>query len=278
MTAALGVSALSIAGCSSSSSALDLQDPKNAFIAYVKLLGSLKDTTIYTSFEGTLSGVLPNQAPQVICRYQGLARSDWKTKPDGSFTKQSFDIGFFGDLETGEVVDEIVNPLTGETVRPLHFKYGGGPAQDINKEVLSDIRWSEIGGNIWLSEAGGGAFPHPMDMQKWPRESSGEKLFYRSETDYVTTKRQLADNQVSSADQTLFWSSLLSWEPWLLMGQTPGFTMWRGVGVKLKTSDQIPESMRAYIAKVQPNYLDAAPPWQQREGSFDRFMSLRKPS
>jgi len=276
--ATLGVSAFSIAGCTSSSGTLDLQDPRNAFNAYVKLLGSLKNATVYTSFQGTLSGVLPDQAPQAICRYQGLARSDWKTNPDGSFTKRSFDIGFFGDLETGEVVEEIVNPLSGETVQPFHFKYGGGPAQNIDMDVLSDIRWNEIGENIWLSEAGGGAFPHPMDMRKWPRESSGKELYYRSETDYVTNRSQLSDNRVFSADQTLFWSSLLSWEPWLLMGQTPGFTMWRGVGVKLKRSNQIPKSMQSFIANVQPNYLDEPPPWKEREGSFDRFMSLRKPS
>ena len=278
MTSVLGAAALAATGCQPADHTLDLYDTDAQFASYVKLLGSLNGGTIYTSFQGTLSGVVPDQAPLPICRYQGLARSDWTAKPDGTFSKRSFDIGFFADVETGDVIDEVVNPLTGETVQPLHFKYGGGARRDITPDVLTEISWRDTGDKIWLSEQGGGAFPHPMDMATWPRESSGDELYYRSETDYVTDRSQLADPSVVNAEQTLFWSSLLSWEPWLLMGQAPGFTMWRGVGVKLRGPHQIPQAMKDYVARVQPNYLDTGPPWDEREGSFDRFMSLREPS
>ncbi len=246
------------------------------FESTVKLLGSLKRESAYTSFQGTLSGIVADKTPTVICGYQGLARTDWQPLKTGGFSKRSFDIGFFSDLNTGEPLDKVLNPLNNEVVKPLHFQYGGAPAKEFTQEMANEYQWSQLGDQVWLSESGAGEFDHPMPMDKWAREASGKKLHYRSETNYVSSIDKMTSPH--SAPYSLFWSSLLSWEPWLLMGQTQGFNMWRGVGVKLKTVDEVPTAMQRYLAKHQPNYFDEQAPWHKRISSFDRFMNLRSPS
>lgn len=264
--------------------------PQEHLDAYVKMLGSTRDETVYASFSGILWGAMANAAPVQLCGFHGIGRFDWRARKDGSYYRRSFDIGMFSDLETGAALEELYNPFTDKTVLPHHFKYGGGeelftttgkrppnrPAPAEAKPVTYD--WDVQGDNVILNNAQSGAVPHPLSKDEWPLASTGEDYFYGSENTYISPAAQLTDPNTTRADYTLFWSSLNSWEAWLLMGETPGFVLWRATGRKLARPDDAPQGLLEHIEKVQPNYFDTKAPWEGRESSFQSFKETRTPS
>ncbi|MEM7704965.1 MAG: DUF1838 family protein [Pseudomonadota bacterium] len=269
---------------------LDLATPGGILNNYIKLLGSLRESNVYVAFSGTLWGMAPDRVPEALCGFGGLARHQWNPKGQ-SYRRKSFDVGYFSDLESGEPIDTMVNPFTGETVEPFHYKYGGGEQLfteaglsaisgegDTQEAKPYDLDWQSLGNQIWLTEGGGGEFPSPLPRETWPRESSGDAFRFASETTYSSTVDQLANPELTQADYTLFWSSVLSWEPWLLMDGKPGFVMWRGVGAKLRSYQDAPRPLLSYIEKEQSNYFDKADPWEGVVRNFDRFKAMRKPA
>lgn len=270
---------------------LDLETPTGILKNYVKLLGALTKSVIYVGFEGSLIGIMPDKTPVDICGFKGLARMQWVPQKDGSFLRKSFDIGYFSDRQTGELLDNIVNPLTGKTVKPFHYQYGGRASLFTERGVSSlsekgeaneaepyDLDWRSAGNQIWLTESGSGEFPAPLMMDEWPRESAGEVFRYKGDTTYVSTKEQLTDSLITQADYSLFWSSIISWEPWLEMEGAPGYVMWRGVGSKLRSYKDADPQLIRYIRSVQGNYFDKDDPWDGFVSNYDRFKSLRKPA
>ncbi len=271
-----------LSSCASANSVrppLVFSSPSERLKTKIKLIGSLAQSVIYLSFGGTLWGVAPNAVPKPICGFEGLARSDWRPVDGGRFSQTSFDIGYFCDLETREPIESVVNPLSGESVAPFHYRYGGG--ETIYGEQADHVTqgaWSRLGNQTWFNERSSGEFPSPFPPADWPRESAGETLYFGSETTYTASNEQLTDEHVKQADHSFFWSSFLSWEPWLLMDGVPGFVQWRGVGAKLRSVDEVPAMMCDYIEKNWPTYFDEGSPWEGRASTYESYRQQRKPA
>lgn len=260
---------------------IDLSTPEARFNAHVKVVGSSAEETVYSWFDGGIWGMMPGKEPVIICGFQGLARSDWRPQSDGSTIQHSFDVGIFTDMETGEPLDSMVNPLTGETIEPFHYQYGGWeinhkPSNELYSEEESD-KFSVRDKDFSFREYSARTVDHPIPMSEWPRESAGDKYFGTSETNFLSPLEQIADANVTSADYKLFWTAVLSWEPWLLMDGVPGFVMWRGIGRKLNSYEEAPENLKNYIRKVQPNYFDPGAPWDGIMSSIEEFKKQRTP-
>ncbi|RKR15236.1 uncharacterized protein DUF1838 [Maribacter vaceletii] len=253
------------------------------FKSHIRLMGSLKPATIYNWFSGHLWGILPGEAPKPLTTLQGLAKSNWK-KEGNNYTKESFDLGFFGDLETGKVLDTWKNPYTNEIIEPFHFMYGGGsnttytPDGILSGETIKPYKenWVQSGEQIWLDEYGSASFKNPLQPEEWPISSAGEQMHFGSSTTYVTDAKQLFNPNIDSCEQTFFWTAINSWEPWLHMGQKPGFVMWRATGKKIVDISEIPDSMHDYVSKVQPNYFDNEQPWKGRRSTYTSYKEERK--
>ncbi|HNP64227.1 MAG TPA: DUF1838 family protein [Woeseiaceae bacterium] len=253
--------------------------------AYVKLLGDLESRTVYTWFSGHLWGVVPDKTPIQLVSIEGLAKNVWRAEGDQVFTQRSFDIGFFGDPNTGEAIDEFVNPFSGETVRPYHFMYGGSPRRYSEAGVQTgkvttpiNPHWVESGNQVWMDESFVASVPNPIGPAKWPRESAGDTFHLGSTITYVTNTCELLDKNRTSVPYTLFWSSINSWEPWLLMGSAPGHVMWRGTGRKLLDIAEAPARIRNYARSVEPDYFDKEFPWEGSRSTWLGFIDERNPA
>lgn len=261
---------------------VDISTPESRFNTHVKMVGSQEEESVYVWFDGGLWGIMPGKAPVVLCGFQGLAKSNWMPQDDGSTIQHSFDVGIFSDMETGEPLETLLNPLTGETIKPFHYQYGGYQQHHKpDNELYSDVsnnKWSLRGDEIAFREYGSRTFDHPIPADKWPRESAGDKYLAASETNYMSPISQVADDAIKNADYRLFWTAILSWEPWLLMDGVPGFVMWRGIGRKVKSYNEAPEPLLNHIRKVQPNYFEDKVPWDGVMSSIEEFMKQREPS
>jgi hypothetical protein len=111
---------------------------------YVRLIGSTEPAVCYTWFSGRLWGVTPDQTPAPLVSVEGLANNVWRVGEDNVISQQNFDLGFFGDVESGDILDEFVNPFTGETVAPYHYLYGGGTSRYTEEGIQSGENISAI--------------------------------------------------------------------------------------------------------------------------------------
>ncbi len=251
---------------------------------YLRLIGSLTPRTLYSWFSGHLWGIVPGEAPKALTTLQGLAKSNWDV--DGELlTKQSFDLGFFGDLENGELLQTWTNPYTNEKVKPFPFMYGGGPKTSYgpNGKLQGDKveaypnTWVRSGNQVWLDEYGSFQFKNPLQPEEWPHSSAGEELLFGSSTTYSANADELFDKEATTCGNTFFWTAINSWEPWMRMGQRPGFVMWRATGRKIFDVAEIPDAIKAYVAKVQPNYFEDKRPWKGRRSTYSSYMEARGP-
>lgn len=260
---------------------LNLTTAEDRFKAHIKLVGSLDDEEVYTYFSGTLWGILPNSEPQAICAIYGLGKSLWIIQEDGSMKEQVFDIGYFSALGSDLPADEFLNPLNGETVRPFHYRYGGNEVHHKPSDSLytdkGDSDWINFGPNVLFTSSGSGNYNPPLSKEEWPRETVGDKFYVGSEVNYIGSTEQLADQTIKSADKTLFWTGIVSWEPWLLMNGVPGFAMWRTTGYKLKKED-VPQAMKDHLAKVEPTYFEAGRVWDGRVTTTTEYKEKRTPA
>ncbi len=255
----------------------------DTFKTYIRFMGSLEPATIYSWFSGYLWGIIPNEAPKPLTTLQGLAKSNWRIEGE-HITKESFDLGFFGDLETGNVLESWKNPYTNETVKPFHFMYGGGHKTVYTPQGIKSgenikpykTNWIQSGNQVWLDEYGSHSFKNPIQPDEWPISSAGEQLHFGSSTTYIANADELFNDTLPSCDQSFFWTAVNSWEPWLRMRQREGFVMWRATGRKIMDISEIPDAMKHYVKKVQPNYFKEETPWKGRRSTYKSYKKLRE--
>ena len=270
--------------------AFDPASSQDHLRSYVRMVGSTKRETVFAHFSGILWGLMPKRMPTQLCGFSGLARIDWTPMEDGSFLRQTFDVGMFTDLNSGARLDELHNPFTGQTNQPHHFMYGGGQ----ERLSVTGIRapsepepasapplhfdWEVKSPNVLLNEVRNGSFPHPIPRSEWPLASTGSEYHYGAEYTYVSPVEQLANPSLASVDYTLFWSSVTSWEAWMLMGNLPGFNLWRATGNKVRDLEDVPPALMKHVYSTQPNFLDDGMPWEGVRTSAKSFMFSRTPS
>lgn len=261
---------------------------------YIKLIGSLVQEAVYTAFEGVLWGLLPGQTPVPLCGFHTLARHQWTPREDGSYLQQRFELGYFSALDAQVPAATLNNPISpqgaGEEVEPFHYRRGGGQRlfTPSGRSMLQgdgtsgperplELDWRNLAGNTWLTEQHTSEYTAPFAPELWPRESAGNRYFFGSETTYSARTAQLDNPAIRSAEQQLYWSSVASWEPWLLMGDTPGFVLWRGVGAKLGSPLDAPEALRNYALGKEPRYFAPGVPWVGQKSAAEEYQQERKP-
>lgn len=267
---------------------LDDLSEQELFETYIKILGTLDTQDVYIWFKGVLWGALPRRQPTPFCGFQGLARHRWIVKPDGSFTQTAYDVGFFSDLETGEPIETLVNPLTQETVQVYHNKYGGfeqvhnlkgfTQAKDGKKSKKDTLDWRVAGNHLCMTEISGGEVKAKLTPEIWQRETSGPTNFYAGETSYTTLLDDALSPDVKKVDYNLFWTGFSPWEPWLLMDGAMGACQWRATGVKLNSYKEAPKQVLKFVEKDQPNYFNIGNPWDGHKSAMDSFMKDRIPA
>ena len=288
----LGACNLMLAGCGTdkiiTTKMLEELSVKELFEIYIKILGTLETEDVYVWFKGVLWGALPGRQPAPFCGFQGLARHRWIVMSDGRFSQTAYDVGFFSDIETGAPIETLTNPLTQETVRPYHNKYGGFEQvhsletfTHINGDGKSDFNtldWRIAGNQLSMTEISGGQVKTKLAPETWPRETSGLTNFYAGETSYTAALKDVLSPDVKRINYNLFWSSFSPWEPWLLMDGAPGVCQWRATGMKLSSYKDAPKQVLSFVEKDQPNYFDADNPWEGYRSAVDSFMKDRKPA
>jgi hypothetical protein len=180
-------------------------------------------------------------------------------QPDGSYKLAMFELTYYTDLATGELLEEYENPYTGQTNRVMHVRLGpdvrhqtstglADPGDPMVHDYHSGLGPALIrGDDVWI----------PTDVEatiRFPNPKAPEIILNH----YTTVHGSLSDAidpEVVSAPATLAFQNILKWEPWMRMGDHSGHMMSRAAGRKLESVDDLPADYLDMAAHVHPKLI-----------------------
>jgi hypothetical protein len=239
-------------------SASTLTDPTRLLEAYQRLSGSFDDRLIIWWMSGTRYGVVNAQSTALYGMEVGMFHR-WYRQPDGSFKAAFFELTYYTDLNTGELLHEFENPYTAKKNRVRHVRLGPEIRTLTTTGLISPDNpmvhnyQSSLGpavtsaGRVWI--------PTSVEATiKFPKPTAPTILLNL----YTTVQGKLADafnQQLVSAPCTFEFHNILKWEPWMQMGDHPGHMMSTASGRKLESVNELPANYIAMASKVHTRYI-----------------------
>ena len=185
----------------------------------------------------------------------------------GAYETTAISMVFYTDLETGEYMETFRNPFTGREVEIGYFpavpskrvaSIDESPEEGPGREGFRSIRIHPLGpavieGNdVWVRDD---------DIFRSEPETPEAGRPFRG-NDWSTYHGSLADvanSEVLSAPATWHFNDILSYPPWLGMGDQPGDFVSRGFGRKVSSFDAMPFRWQELVRMRHPEiYEDPA--------------------
>lgn len=259
-----------------------MNDPRVALDSYVKLRGSTADATVFQAYEGDIFAIIDGRQPELLLGFKGIQKSEWRRDGLGGYRNKDFDIGFYVDPVTREIVNEWANPVTGRTVKVYHYRGGpsGGHFQpgDEGGDVYGGPsgRWAIAGDQISHCVAMTSARTNPQMPDDMPLSFSGKTLFGAMSFAFVGRLSEVADPAATQVRATQVWTNTTAWMPWMEMGLQPGFNEWRWIGAKGVNKTELDHKLVAAAEQVQPGYVSTDAQWTVPTSGRQDFLRLKR--
>ena len=232
----------------------DPTDVEQSSWAFLKMVGSQGDETVRRWFTGKLYAFFPGEPIRELFYSDGFYLGQFKKLEDGVHYSNLYEITFKRDLETGKLLETWDNPFTGR--KDTVIDSVGGPQERIyNKwgfdrpdrartaETPRLLPWTIIYDTAWFTWDAFLRFKNPLQPDAFPEMSSGEYLNLLNLTNYYGQLSLIEDPDVLNMPATLFWNAVTEWQPWMRMGQRPGCLVYKSVGVKLDSFQDLPKEV-----------------------------------
>lgn len=187
----------------------------------------------------------------------------WTPEEDATFSVQHYEVGYYSKFDTVEPIDNWENPLTGEVVELPHFVlgpvprfYGPGIGQSSASFAPDPMNITMIGDKVYVPTLSKFKFPNQMSPEEWGPYSSGSTTYWDSMLVFSADIEDVFDETKTHVAAEMHMQNLVSWAPFLKLGQTPGRTMVRAYGQHISGYDALPVDIRANLEKYTPEIFD----------------------
>lgn len=219
---------------------VDFNDPEWNRDIFARLNGNLDTSRDKCGwYGGKVLGVRPGEKVRELFGMEGFSTYRLIPREDGSYRKLLREVGFYYDLETGKVIDEWVNPYTGETVQTTHIANDpfnstidvvwpqppsyGGLNEDMPPPRPFLLDWTISGdGKLMLATDIHLYYPSALQPDEWPRESPGPMSRVSEMFRYLIDMNEVTDPTRTSVTFNGTWNRITPWLPWMLMDQAEG--------------------------------------------------------
>lgn len=205
----------------------------------------------------------------------------WKPGEDSSFEVQHFEVAYYSKFDTAEPIDEWQNPLTGEVVALPHFVLGPvfrayGPEMSKSPATFAPdpMNITMIGDRVYIPTLSKFEFPNALSAEDWGPYSSGPITYWDSMLVYSADIQDVFDETKTHVDADIHMQNLVSWAPYLKLGQSPGRTMVRAYGQHISGFDALPKDIRENFEKFTPEIFDLESWTEMRMDSIELAQKL----
>lgn len=233
-------------------------------------------------YKGTVRGVMPGRKNEKLCGFEGFSFARLEDNGDGTYKKLLREVGYYTDLQTGEVLTEWRNPYTDELITnvvhiandPFNYvisafwpkppAYGGLNADDI-PAIPMILPWQDLNnGKVLLQSNIDLFYPSALQPDKWPRESPGPMTQVTEMFNYVFDKDDLANPEITGLEFSGAWNRLTPWLPWMLMGQeAEGHCHYDCVMGCYNNMDMLSPQVKAFAEEHHPLFFNAPTEWEE---------------
>ena len=244
--------------------ALDLASAQGSTEALVKMRCSLDpQEQVLLWWEGTLFAQEPEKKAAPLMGFEGYNICRAEKLADGTWRLVTRELTFYRDLATGQIIDEWDNPFSGERVEVVHV--ANNPVNTVLNAPGREeaMPWVEAGDTVMLTLNIPLAYPNPLQPAQFPAESSGPMYIGSEHFMFFTPRAALEDPALSQVPVTYGWTRVGPWLPWMKLGTRAGGLLYVAQGNKRASVDELPEDIRARIARHYPEYATAPAQWVQ---------------
>lgn len=277
------------------SPAFGWQDPAENLRMLSRMWGTVEEgEEAYLYVFGPAFGMLDATSFVPLFRLESLAVVKTYPQANGAFRYLANQVILFCDFQTGEILQTWDNPYTGETVEV--FQYRDGPLDYVldpkafperyameNNDPLDRslvLDWFYRGDMAYGDAIARTTLPNRLDPAEWPRASVGPTWQTFEVYRWQAKIREMEDLSLPSVPSFHGdFQTFKPWEPWMLMGQTPGSIFSVRTAFKPDTLDQVPRHVVDYIERELPDYLTAPTEFDKSYLLNDHhYRETRKPS
>jgi hypothetical protein len=238
----------------------DLSRPRENLEGMLRMQASLQEGDVPWWFDGTIYGIVGENAPRPLFRFEGWEVYWVRSLGDGTYELTGHTVTFFYDLETGAMLETFDNPYTGKKNAVSASVQGGGAGYGFNYSVDGVrptrflekmpekpllLRWSMVRDTIWMHAET--AYPPGMKQPRKQRQT----MFARID--------DFADREVSNLPASFSATVFENWPRWMEMEDQPGHVIWHASGAKIGSMDDLPVSFRTRLERDHPDRLTADP-------------------
>jgi len=255
--------------------------PKGMLETYMKLSGDTSGKNYGGFFSGHAFAWMPGRMIQPLFGFTGFGLGSDHRQADGTFHHIWHEVGFYTDLQTGDVLETWLNPLNNvtTTVMPISNRsvnltfspHYPDPAKlakfgyHILNQNFADpndpahpygLPYSVIGDQLSLFADSVGVVPNPLDPATWKAASTGPTISVGEFFMLTGSRRAALDPAITNVPATGSWTRIGPYLPWMMMGEAPGHLFYRSTTKKIPGPSALPKNLVAYTQKTFPQFLE----------------------
>ena len=263
--------------------ALTLKDPIKRTELIAKVLGSTVEEERHGFLKFHIFGYAGDGNLIPFFTMNNYIVQKWKPAEGGAFELQHYEAAYYSKFDTTEPMEEWENPLTGETVKIPPFVLGPVPraySPDMSKTAATfapdPLNITMIGDRVFIPTLSRLQLPNALSAEEWGPYSNGPITYWDSMLVYSADAEDVFDDTKTNVGAEMHMQNLVSWSPFLKLGQSPGRTMVRAYGQHISGYDALPKDIRENLEKYTPEIFDIEGWTDFRMDSIELAQSLAK--
>ena len=255
--------------------AYNLEDPVDQLLIFEKLHGDISGKKTYSYSEGRVFGIRPDRSDSLnvfgkeVFKYTGCGMKIMRVLDNGNIETKSKGWLLYQDPKTGEFLDKMTNPYTGEEIDVPSFRAGirggimtpNGPIVDANFKMESTAIGVPL--NLQFTEIGDRMHVTRHAFTKWFESKSQTWRTEMTLDTYDFDMSYLRDRSFTHIPSDYHWTSQTSWLSLLNMAGTPGHMIWTSSGQTFYNKSDLPEEFVKATEEKQPSIFSEPLKWDE---------------
>ena len=260
----------------------ELQDPVARSNIIAKVMGSTVEDERHAFLKFHIFGFTGEGNIVPFFTMNNYVIQKWRPgeKP-GDYWVDHYEVAYYSKFDEEEAIDTWENPLTGETVEIPHFVLGPLPrsysakrSDDAATFAPDPLNITMIGDRVYIPTLTTIQMPNRMPEGDWGPYDTGPTTYWDSMLVFSADIEDVFNDDLTHTDAEIHMQNLVSWAPYLKMGDHPGRTMVRAYGQHISGFDALPLKIRQNLETYTPEIFDIENWTETRLDSVDLMAEL----